>query len=187
MRIAITGPHGGGKTTLLNALVKTKEFSGLDVLPEVTRLIKEAGLDINELGSDETQILVLAKHMQNLILHKNFIVDRCLLDGLVYTEYLSEHGKVSSYLVDYAMNLLEDHLRDYDLVLYIPAEFEPADDGVRSIAKEFHDWIVKHFEWKVRCIQLAEEVNLVELRGTVEERVARAIKAIRRIPECRIC
>jgi len=181
-RIAICGPHSSGKTTLLHALQMTEEFKGFKSLPEVTRTIREHGVSINEMGDTDTQILIMAKHMQNILLEQDdFIVDRCLIDGFVYTMYLHTKGRVAEYVKDYAMQLMLNYVSRYDLIFYIPCEFAPVDDGVRSTGKEFHEDIVGGFTKIIDilmdendCANVSCGLNIVTLTGTVEERVAKA-------------
>ena len=69
MRIGITGAQSVGKTTLLNALRSERMLSQYTVCDEVTREIKEMGFDINEAGSDLTQILIMQKHIANVFMY----------------------------------------------------------------------------------------------------------------------
>jgi len=97
MIITFTGPECSGKTTLLKEIQKTYSDTFLYV-EEVTRLIKrEFNVSINEEGAnDKVQTLILNKEFENLFIdwrtkgYKGIIHDRCLLDGMVFTEYFQE-------------------------------------------------------------------------------------------------
>ena len=93
MKISFTGIQSSGKTTLLK---KCKEHYGDKYIyvDEVTRPALEKGLQINEQGGDETQMFIIQSHIDNA-LKENVIMDRCIIDGFLYTEYLYDIGKVS--------------------------------------------------------------------------------------------
>lgn len=174
MKIAITGPQGSGKTTLLKALTESLKKRGVELspLPEITRTVRELGFSINEAGDDETQLMITTAHIQNILSKDNYIVDRCLLDGYVYTAWLNRMRKVSDYIADFAYSLLKRYFSRYDVVFYIPNEFALEDDGVRSINDDFRQGIANIFENTVDRLRLAGlGETVVTLTGSVEERV----------------
>lgn len=179
LKVGLTGPHSSGKTTLLDALHDVPEFEGVTFLPEITRQIKERGFNINEAGTLDTQVLVMAAHMNNLLLNGHFVVDRSLLDGVVYTEFLYEDGKIPQWFMDYCYNLLDEYIDAYDIIFYLPPEFAVAEDGVRSTGKKFHEQVSAIFDRLVNKYS-AEKPNLiVPITGTVEERVSTVVKTVR--------
>jgi len=183
MKIGLTGPHSSGKTTLLNALHSKSELSGIDFLPEITRQIKERGFDINEAGTLDTQILVMAAHVNNLLLHSRFIVDRSLMDGVVYTEYLYEEGKVPQWFMDYCYSLLDEYIDRYDIIFYLPPEIPLADDRVRSTAKQFHEGVCRIFDKHIQEVQKRYPNLITVVRGNGEQRIKIVQDAINHIKE----
>jgi predicted ATPase len=188
LRLGITGPHSSGKTTLLEALRQTPEFQSVDFLPEITRTIKEQGYDINEAGTLDTQILIMSAHMQNLLTHKRFIVDRCLIDGLCYSQFLQlnptsnqeqKGGQISQWFMDYCENLLESYLPYYTKIFYIPPELPVIGDGVRSTDTRFHAEIVNLFDENIQWYSSCNPNLIVTVRGSVEERVATVLDTVR--------
>lgn len=182
MKIAITGPQGSGKTTLLRplqTLIGRNLGIELDILPEVTRTVKEQGFPINEAGADETQLMILATHIQNVLARDNYIVDRCILDGYVYTAYLCMQGDVADYIAEFAYELLKRYFQSYDIVFYIPNEFPLADDGVRSVDESFRIHIERLFiETLARLKAAGLTSNVVELYGSVDARLEVALAAV---------
>jgi len=97
MNITFTGPQCSGKTTLLKTMRSHGGiFDKFFYIDEVTRRIRdECNVPINEEGaSDITQLLIINEELKNLFTCggmggwcKGIVHDRCLLDGLVYTEY----------------------------------------------------------------------------------------------------
>lgn len=183
MIITFTGPQSSGKTTLLKQM---KQTSGLMdqffYIDEVTRLVKrEFNVDINEEGAtDITQLLIINKELENLFKYneklmwpscQGIVHDRCLLDGLVYTEYFHHRKLVSQQTWAQAMHYWYRYYNKYDIIFYPdPHDVELVDDGERSTNKEFRDAIIDRYEnYYLNQFQWKEKVY--KLKGTVEERM----------------
>lgn len=167
MRIAFTGAQSTGKTTLLEALKGNETFRySYEFVDEITRRMVKKGLEINETGSDTTQLLILNEHIKNQ-LYRNVVMDRCLLDGVVYTNWLHNNGSVSKWVYDYAYNLFEHYKDNYDFIFYLKPEFAIVDDGVRSTDIKFRDEINELFESHISQIK----APVVTLTGSVKERL----------------
>ncbi len=96
MKIAFTGAQSTGKTTLLNRMKHDPMFNlEFDFRDEITRRMQRKGLSINEGGNDITQLLIMNSHIKNSLID-NVIMDRCALDGLVYTDWMSRKVKYSN-------------------------------------------------------------------------------------------
>jgi len=167
MKIAISGAQSVGKTTLLNALRSEEALKDYKFCFEVTRRVKGYGLSINEDGDDTTQRLIMQEHIVNAFMYDNMIADRCALDGLVYSHYLAENKKITEKTYQFAESVFHKLMPEYDLVFYIPPEFEIEDDGTRSINKFFRDRIVTLFDMYIKD----KQINTVYLTGSVRERV----------------
>tara|TARA_A100001201_G_scaffold120297_1_gene103796 strand:+ start:480 stop:1010 length:531 start_codon:yes stop_codon:yes gene_type:complete len=167
MRIAFTGAQSTGKTTLLNKLKHDSDFNlEYEFIDEITRRMTKKGLKINEGGDDMTQLLIMNSHISN-ILKEKAIMDRCALDGVVYTRCMYEKGQIADWVMDFAENVFTKIIDKYDYIFYLSPEFEMEDDGVRSVNKGFQMHIVKLFEQYI----LECEVPVIHLSGTVEERI----------------
>lgn len=174
MRIAITGAQSTGKSTLLRYLKKDDDLKGFDFIEELTRQIAAKGIDINEEGSNFSQIFTVTIHAENII-NKHFISDRCALDGLVYTKWLYDNDKVDKWMLDYAIGVAEEVLPRYDYIFYLPAEIPIEDDGVRSANQDFRDQILKLFEYYIDKFEL----DVIYLTGTVAERAKQFKRRLR--------
>lgn len=174
MKIALTGPGGGGKTTLMNALSQTDEFGALKQLPSVTRSIRERGFPINESGTEDTQLMIFLQHITNLMYEDDYLVDRCLLDAVVYTEALLTRD---SWLYRFGTHLIVRYIEMYDMLIYVPNEFEVEADGVRSTDAEFQSTIRDLFDTYVTISPYIKD-RVITVSGTVEERVQQVLHAL---------
>jgi nicotinamide riboside kinase len=170
MLISFTGAQCTGKTTLLKHLAELNP--NIKFVPEVTRLVKRLyDLPINEAGNIMTQMMIMAEHIKNAyaVEYKdtNIILDRCSVDGLVYTHWLCDQGlDMSAY--SFARIAYENTVHKYDVIFYTsPEDVVLEDDGERSINTKFREEIIDLFDKHFRYPQ----DNLVVLKGTVEERL----------------
>lgn len=174
MRIGITGAHSVGKTTLLNALRSEPFFKDFAICNEVTREVKEMGFNINENGNDQTQLMIMQKHIVNIFMNDNMVTDRIALDCLVYSTYLNMKGKISSQALIKIKHMYERIMPHYDYIFYIRPEFDIVDDGVRSIDVSFRDGVADLFEGYISESNLKVHV----LSGSVRSRVDELMKII---------
>ncbi len=192
MLVGFTGAQCTGKTTLLN-LLKDKlcgnkwieSHDGVyrdewNFVPEVTRKVMREGLKINESGDDITQLFILKEHLQNHIItseNEKWILDRCILDGYVFTRWLYEQGSVEKWVLNYACNLLSMLGERLDLILYTePDDIPIEDDGERSINVQFRKDIVDIYEEIIGCSVSTPgrdtwRGKIVRLSGDVETRM----------------
>lgn len=172
MRIGITGTHGTGKTTLLNALREQEQFKHYAFCNEVTRWVKGLGFDINEQGNDSTQILINMKHIYNVFMNRHMITDRIILDAIVYSKYLLEEGMISEETYYETGKVWLNLMPYYDVIFYLKPEFAIEDDGVRSVNTHFQTRIHELFE---RAIE-KYEIPVIHISGSVEERVQQILR-----------
>jgi len=172
MRISISGSHSTGKSTLIRALKEIPSIAERFVIKdEVLRDIKKLGININEYGTDETQRLVMSKFLEYSTI-PNTILDRCALDGLVYTTYLYEKKQVKKSTLKIAEAIFEN-VR-YDMYFYIAPEFDIVPDGVRSENFEFRDRVADLFEEYIDAYKL----NPIRLTGNVKQRTDQFIETL---------
>lgn len=165
MKIAISGAQSTGKTTLINRLREL--YPEYIYKTEITRELANKGFKINENGTDETQLAIIDSHIDRLNIDSDIVYDRCILDGVVYTHYLFDTGKVSQVTLAKAQEAFLKYIISYDVTCYIKPEFEIVDDGERSINTEFRDAIVELFNWYINTYNL----DVVILKGSVQDRV----------------
>ena len=147
-----------------------ERFRKYNFVPEITRSLKKKyNLDINENGDDLTQLITVNSHLYNYLDHKgrDVILDRCILDGLVYTTYQYHTKKVSKEIYNYSEYLFKKLIGELDIILYTEPDIPLVDDGERSVNKEFRDIIVNLFEEAIDHYKL----NVIRLSGSVDKRM----------------
>ena len=175
MIVSFTGAQSTGKTTLLNRVRDLNPT--LNFVDEVTRRIKrEYDLPINESGGDVTQSMIMTDHIANVYRRYDgfdVVLDRCAMDGVVYTHWLYNHGKVSKATLTWAKKVYEDLIGKYDMIFYTsPADVPLVDDGERSVNKEFREEILSLFDDYIFELIIENRAdNVCTVEGTVEERM----------------
>jgi len=189
--ISFSGAQSTGKTTLLNKLQDLNyDQSYVTFVPEVTRVVgREYNLPINEDGGGLTQLLIIAHHVENVYRKEpthieTKVLDRCILDGLVYTNFLSNHHNFDSILSnvkDAAGAVFLKTICQYDVIFHTsPTGICIENDGVRSINEQFRNNIIELFDQYILSAKTIG-ANIVTLEGTVEERLEQIKQAVDRL------
>ena len=181
MIFSFTGAQCTGKTTLLKHLYKENGDYPFVFVPEVTRLIRrEYNMPINESGDDLTQMLIMTEHVRNIFRDRadhivrgvHQILDRCALDGIVYSHYLLDKGKINRATYDACDLIYKKLINKYDVIFYTSHEdVELVDDGERSVDKIFREDIIGLFDMYMQYNIIEKGPRVVHLEGTVEERL----------------
>jgi hypothetical protein len=101
------------------------------------------------------------------------MLDRCILDGYVYTKYQVQQGKVKEdvlHAFNSVFSLLFDKL---DYVFYTdPSDVKLVDDGERSVDYKFRDDIIVLFEDLITYkVSPKNKEKIIRLKGSVEKRM----------------
>jgi nicotinamide riboside kinase len=172
-----TGAQSTGKTTLLKK-VKTLYPYRFDYVDEVTRRIKRFGVPINNEAKNYnlTQSLIINDHLVNYTkvfegsddTVRDLLLDRCIVDGYIYTKYFYRRAKVSCRVLDFAEHWFKELTPKYDVIFYTnPGDVKLVDDGERSIDAKFREEIIDLYETEF----LDKYDNICILKGSVEERL----------------
>lgn len=170
MIYAFTGAQSTGKTTLLTLCKVVYDHKGYKFVDEVTREVKRRGYSINNNAKNynDTQLQILDHHITNLKKTGKWILDRCIVDGYVYTKYFYENNKVSvdTYLL--VKDAFEKYTDWYTAIFYTdPKGVKLVDDGERSTDVKFRERIIEIYEE----IDIDKFKNVVKLSGSVSERI----------------
>jgi len=180
MLVSFTGAQSSGKTTLLRYFLERHQWGSVD---EVTRRIRRNGFEINDGGSNynDTQLAIFADHIQNLFAYSgkemNTILDRCLVDGWIYTKYFNDAWKVSDAIDNmFSCALINlGYIERYDCIFYTsPYDVPLINDGERSTNESFRNQIIKLYEELI----LNKFPNVYVLEGSVESRYNKMVEII---------
>lgn len=181
-KIALTGAHGTGKTTLANELIRALAYLGR------TASCREAPRLIIDLVGDQEffrrgnntplrQGIIFLEHVleesRNLDSCDVLIADRTLIDHLAYTAVLFPETESTIEFAAYR-KISFDTLQGYERIYKIPIEFPVEDDGVREAAIEFQAQVNRKID------DLYEEARYQPtiITGSVEERVKKIVKSL---------
>ncbi|MEW6226510.1 MAG: ATP-binding protein [Bacillota bacterium] len=178
MRIAITGAHGTGKTTLARAL---SEKLGLPLISEQARLV--AGeMEIktceellrNPKLAREFQERVLEKQINAQLAHpQGFISDRCTLDCIAYWNLYLGDGDAGRYFFKARLHAF----RKLDLVVYVPPLVLPSSDGFRL--EEFHAEVDACIRRELSLLQRRAGDRVLSLEGVgLDERLTAVLEFV---------
>ena len=170
MKIAISGAHSQGKTTLINYLQDSGMLTEFEFRTSLTRGLQEAGYNINEDGNEVTQLAVMAKHFQLLNEKGETIYDRCALDGYAYSMSLPLRLQVLDIIRDMFLLMIDE----YDIIFYVEPELPLIEDGQRTTKKVFFNRVVQSFDSIIKSFG----IKVVRLSGSVEERAQIVFRAI---------
>lgn len=179
LKIALSGPAGTGKSTVLNDLKNSPyimsqvplRYGNFTFIEEPVRTLREkTGMAINDLGTIDTELLVLSTHIQNLILYPMLITDRCIVDNIVYTKLSKDFEDKDKY-IECAKFLESKTIDNFDLIFYIQPEFHPPEDGVRKLDEGFYEASIRGFE-DTYAELMTKHKNIHILKGSREQRIS---------------
>ena len=121
MRIAVTGAHGTGKTTLIEDLAAASDQ--FEIVPEPLWVFSQgetAFLDGPTMEDLEEQLKQSCALICDLTNQKNVIFDRCPLDFLAYLEVISNAEGYEWVPNGKLMIRIERAMQALDLVVFVP-------------------------------------------------------------------
>lgn len=179
MRIGITGSHGTGKTTLAEALAKQ---TGLPLIEEQARAVAQT-LGIATVKSLKDDPKLGARFQweclnQQLRAEKrqSFISDRTTIDNAVYWLRYHAHRWPSEATIFYYQRAL-GNVRNYDLIIYVPPEIIPEDDGFRGTDQGQQ----LEIDTYIRAFLALTEADFITVSGTLEQRLEMGLGAIKEV------
>jgi thymidylate kinase len=169
MRIAISGTHCSGKSTLVEAL--SEELPQYTTVEEPYQLLAEEGYEFAESPSIEDFELQLERSIETLVESgQNVIFDRCPADIL---GYLLSHTDAEAFDLDAWLPRVQTAVRKLDLIVFLPIE-EP-DRIVLPLSQDAE--YRQRVDEKLQEIILEDpfdfEVDVLEVTGSPQMRVGR--------------
>lgn len=174
MRIAFCSTMSCGKTTLVKALSKVKEFKTYKTAVERSQYLQGFGIELN---TDSTLIgqTIFASERTSELRSMNIITDRSIIDVMAFTNLsktISQSDK-EAFEIFYSR-----FISNYDYIFYIsPEGIEIEDNGVRETNPEYRMQIDAEIQALItRHIDKVKGGGKVS--GTTEERIKQVIETI---------
>jgi len=179
IKITISGAHSQGKTTLLDRLSRNQFLAEKNFKfgASSVRDLQKIGVNISEAGTDVTQALVVAKHIENAYREGNWVLDRSIMDSLAYGIATRKRNGIHAETLVFNEVIFKDLIKKYDLMFYIVPELDLVEDGTRSLDKNYFNDVVNGFNYIMD--EYGHAMNFIALSGTVEERYDTAMNAIK--------
>nr|WP_314259482.1 AAA family ATPase [uncultured Devosia sp.] len=180
MRIAVTGTHGCGKTTLVDDFVRA--HPGYESVPEPYWLLAQDGLPFAD-GATAADLEQQLRQSCRLLLDmtgKDLIFDRCPLDFLAYLDVVSA-AEGFEWLPDGRLLVqIDKALATLDLVAFVP--LRQPDEIVVAIE---HPRLRQQVDRRLKTMLRQDDLGLLasgppvlDLFGTRQERMARLTAAL---------
>lgn len=183
MKVALSGAHGTGKTTLINALyTELNSGKNVKICREVPRVIGEVVGDKEYFrrgnNTELRQCLILLYQvMEDFFIKEDaeiLLSDRTMVDHLAYTEVLfPSFRETSEYQT--VSNAVERWLSTYDHIVKVPIEFSVEDDGTREADIDFQQKI----DQKIDALYAQYGVFPSTVTGSISDRTYQVIDIIR--------
>ena len=176
MRIAISGTHFSGKSTLVDALS--------EVLPQYTTVeesyhqLAEEGYEFAELPSVEDFELMLERSIENLAgSEQNVIFDRCPADIL---GYLLSYIDVEAFDLEEWLPRVRSAISKLDLIVFLP--IEKPDRIVLPLSQdaEYRQRVDEKLQEIIMENIFDFEVDVLEVTGSPQTRVGQVLAHIRK-------
>jgi len=185
LKIAFSGPQASGKSTIIkNLLDNHLNKQDYTFIKGGARKLKDLGFEINEKGDDLSKVLLFNNYIDDLVIKpkqyntKNFIYDRWLMDGVVYSEWSTSIGKNKPWIFDYGLLMLRMLCTEIDIVFYCDPNGIPVEnDNYRNVDLEYRNIITSIFENYMKE-HVAPFKKLVRLTGSLQDRTAKVLKEI---------
>lgn len=174
MRIGITGAQGVGKTTLAEELARILD---LPLIEEQARLVaKEMDiLNLRDLKHDPKKATnfqwnCLKYQLSAEKKHDSFVSDRTTLDNLAYwAKWHSCRNQVKDNIM--YSQIAFRNIQNYDLIIYIPPELFPKNDGFRSTDRQYQ----LEIDMYIRSMLAFLQPVWITVEGSLENRISKVI------------
>lgn len=180
-KIGLCGAQGTGKSTL------AREISNYFDLPMITEQARTAahmlGLASPKDCSGNPQLgvayqqLCLSLQVGAESSLDSFVSDRTTADNALYWMKWQSHNVDSVTNLQY-YDTCRKNMVNYDLVIYVPPEFDPPDDGFRSTSKSYQG----EMDFLLRCLLGEMRSPLaggyMTVRGDVQQRLWQVVQKL---------
>ncbi len=173
MKVALSGSHGTGKSTLLRQLEASASGSRFVFLEEIPRALCERVGDplFLQRGRNTVlrQLLLIAQQIaaESRTTGVPTLVDRSVVDHWAYTLALLGREDWEAPEIGEMRRLVDEWVATYDHIFYLPIEFSLLADEVREDDRDFQ----REIDGLLRAEYRRLGRDVIEVRGPVDERL----------------
>ncbi|RDI07016.1 ATP-binding protein [Flavobacterium sp. AG291] len=161
MKIAITGAHGVGKTTLAEKLLE--HLPVYDLRPEPYYELQELGYEFSETPNTDDFAEQLNYSIKQITASSdNVIFDRCPVDIMAYLEALN-----GIHYINTMYDKAESAMEDIDLIIFVPIEEPDIITYQKSDYPELRDAVNEILKESVYDFG----IEVIEVKGSLDQRV----------------
>lgn len=165
MRIAISGAHFSGKSTLIAALLK--QLPDFTAVAEPYLLLEEEGYEFTHpptLEDFEQQFNRSVTAIQES--EKNTLFDRCPIDCLAYAMALEEPIEIEDWI-----ERMQEAIELLDLIVFVPIEKRiPVPDSEDFVLRKDVDNLLQEILLE-NSLGILDAIEVLEVTGSLEKRV----------------
>ena len=182
LKIAFAGAGGTGKSTIAQALrdYYVSRECKINYLPsQISNIGKQMGLNhYNAFHPNQCAFqwsILFAQIEKERALFDNgygYITDRCSLDYIANAIQKIEEKKLNGSLMSYYFQIAREHAKMYDLIVFIPVEFENTESD-----KKLNNWKERDNEKRKRTNDIIygelvkNNVSYLQVSGSVNNRM----------------
>ena len=173
MRLAVSGTHSVGKTTLIRELVKILPY------PLINEISSRYTLDQRK--NPEIQKSMVREQIKAEQEKPSFIIDRCILDYLTYCTLEHHYGTYPLETYEYCVELATNHMKKkpYDAIIFIDECISLEDNGNRKLDDSYQKEIYLMLLSIVRGVSITGEIPVINVRGSTQLRIDQVLAGLR--------
>jgi hypothetical protein len=167
MRIAVSGTHGVGKSTLIDAFLSQHQEFVYEPEP-YTVLMEDLGEEFAAEPCVEDFQRQLAFNIERLGQHKadeNVIYERCPIDFLAYIAALDQKSAIA------LVESVSEAMQHLDLIVYLPFDGTSKADEYPKLQRAVDGKLISFFREGEFDITSSTNVIVVEAEGTTAQRL----------------
>lgn len=181
MRIAVTGTHGTGKTTLIEEFVSTAR--AYEAVPEPYWLLTQEGMAFANgpnIADLEEQLACSCALIAEQITGDNVVFDRCPLDLVAYLEVVSASEGFEWSPQGRMLGRMEKALQSLDMIVFVPLQ-KPDEISIKIEYPKLRQMVDR----RLKAIMRKDDLGLLEagprileVSGPTASRVRQLVAAL---------
>lgn len=172
MRLAVSGTHSVGKTTLIRELVKILPYP---VINEIS-----SRYTLEQRKNPEIQKSMVREQIEAENCNQSFIVDRCILDYLTYCTLEYHYGTYPLETYEYCIEQTATHMKNvpYDAIIFIDECITIEDNGNRKLEDSYQKEVYLMLLSIIRGASIAGDIPVIYAHGPTEIRINQVINGL---------